>query len=299
MFFHWLEKNPFFFAAAISIVISFAGLIEIVPNFAKAGKPLVDLKPRTVLELAGKNVYMKDNCQSCHSQMIRPFKSETDRYGDYSLSGEYAYDRPFLWGSKRTGPDLHRIGNYRTTDWHENHMLDPVAIVPGSIMPAYKHQFTNIADIETAYAEAVTVKNAFHTPYGPEFKRTRAAWDAHRPKVIADAKAIASDMKNKDVKEAVANGQVPEIVALIAYLNSLKQYKMDMDLRNLQGYASFIMSAFLVVMLYWYIIHLYRSEKKGERDYEKYGNIALDDEVTSTPVEDKPASEREYKEENK
>ena len=222
MLFHWLERNPFFFASAISIVIAFAGLIEIVPNFAQAARPVVDLKPRTVLELAGKNIYIKDNCMSCHSQLIRPFKSETDRYGEYSLSGEYAYDRPFLWGSKRTGPDLHRIGNYRTTDWHENHMLNPAEIVPGSIMPAYKHMFTNLADIETAYAEAVTVKNAFHTPYGPEFKRTRAAWEAHRPKVLADAKAIADDMKNKDVKEAVANGQVPEIVALIAYLNSLK-----------------------------------------------------------------------------
>jgi cytochrome c oxidase cbb3-type subunit 2 len=222
MFFHWLEKNPFFFAAAISIVISFAGLIEIVPNFAKASKPLVDMNPRSVLELAGKNVYVKDNCMSCHSQMIRPFKSETDRYGDYSLSGEYAYDRPFLWGSKRTGPDLHRIGNYRTTDWHENHMMAPADIVPGSIMPAYQHQFTNLADIETAYAEVVTVKNAFHTPYGDEFVGTKEAWDAYRPKVLADAKAIADDMKNKDVKEAVANGEVPEIVALIAYLNSLK-----------------------------------------------------------------------------
>jgi len=222
MFFHWLEKNPFFFVAGVSIVISFAGLIEIVPNFAQAARPLVDVKPRTVLQLAGKNVYMKDNCIACHSQMIRPFKSETDRYGDYSLSGEYAYDRPFLWGSKRTGPDLHRIGNYRTTDWHEAHMMDPAKIVPGSIMPAYKHQFTNVADIETAYAEAVTVKNAFHTPYGPEFKRTRAAWNAHRPKVIADAKKIAADMKDEGVKKMLANGQVPEIVALIAYLNSLK-----------------------------------------------------------------------------
>jgi cytochrome c oxidase cbb3-type subunit 2 len=222
MFFHWLEKNPFFFASAVSIVISFAGLIEIVPNFAKAARPLVDMKPRSVLELAGKNVYVKDNCLSCHSQLIRPFKSETDRYGDYSLSGEYAYDRPFLWGSKRTGPDLHRIGNYRTTDWHENHMMAPASIVPGSIMPAYKHQFTNIADIETAYAEAVTVKNAFHTPYGPEFQTTRESWDAYRPKVLADAKLIADDMKNQDVKDAVAKGEVPEIVALIAYLNSLK-----------------------------------------------------------------------------
>lgn len=222
MFFHWLEKNPFFFAVMISIVISFAGLMEIVPNFAKAAQPVEGLKPRTVLELAGKNIYKKDNCISCHSQLIRPFKAETDRYGEYSLSGEYAYDRPFLWGSKRTGPDLHRVGNYRTTDWHENHMWDPPAIVPGSIMPAYRHQFTNVADIETAYAEAVTVKNAFHTPYGPEFKRTREAWEAHRPKVLEDAKKIAADMKDPGVKKMIENGEVPEIVALIAYLNSLK-----------------------------------------------------------------------------
>ncbi|PHS34593.1 MAG: cytochrome-c oxidase, cbb3-type subunit II [Sulfurovum sp.] len=222
MFFHWLEKNPFYFASGISIVISFAGLLEIVPNFAEAARPLIDLKPRTVLQIAGKNVYMKDNCISCHSQMIRPFKSETDRYGDYSLSGEYVYDRPFLWGSKRTGPDLHRVGNYRTTEWHENHMWNPPAIVPGSIMPAYKHHFTNLADIETAYAEVVTVKTAFSTPYGPEFKGTRAAWNAYRPTVIEEAKLIVADMKNKDVKEAVARGEVPEVVALIAYLNSLK-----------------------------------------------------------------------------
>ena len=220
--FHWLEKNPFFFAAAVSIVISFAGLIEIVPNFSKSAQPLVDMKPRSVLELAGKMVYMKDNCIACHSQMIRPFKSETDRYGKYSLSGEYAYDRPFLWGSKRTGPDLHRIGNYRTTDWHEAHMKNPPQVVPGSIMPAYKHQFTNVADIETAYAEAVTVRNLFHTPYGKEFKSGRAAWEAKKPKVLADAKKIADDMQDEGVKKMIAEGKVPEVVALIAYLNSLK-----------------------------------------------------------------------------
>jgi cytochrome c oxidase cbb3-type subunit 2 len=101
-------------------------------------------------------------------------------------------------------------------------MWDPKSVVPQSIMPAYKHMFTNIADIETAYAEAVTVKNVFKTPYGDEFQGTRAAWEAHKPKVLADAKAIAADMKNQDVKDAVANGQIPEIVAMIAYLNRLK-----------------------------------------------------------------------------
>jgi cytochrome c oxidase cbb3-type subunit 2 len=220
--FHWLEKNPFLFSVGVFLVIAFAGLIEILPNFAEASRPVVGLKPYTVLELAGKEVYKKDNCIACHSQLIRPFKAETDRYGQYSLSGEYAYDRPFLWGSKRTGPDLHRVGNYRTTDWHENHMWDPTSVVPGSIMPAYKHQFTNEADIATAYAEAVTVKNVFNTPYGDEIKPGVEAFEAHKPVILAEAKKIAANMKNKDVKEMVAAGKVPEIVALIAYLNRLK-----------------------------------------------------------------------------
>jgi cytochrome c oxidase cbb3-type subunit 2 len=220
--FHWLEKNPFFFAVGVFLVIAFAGLVEILPNFAEASRPVVGLKPYTVLELAGKEVYKKDNCIACHSQLVRPFKAETDRYGQYSLSGEYAYDRPFLWGSKRTGPDLHRVGNYRTTDWHENHMFDPVSVVPGSIMPAYKHQFTNEADIATAYAEAVTVKNVFKTPYGDEIQVGMEAFEAYKPTILAEAKKIADNMKNKDVKEMVSAGKVPEVVALIAYLNRLK-----------------------------------------------------------------------------
>jgi cytochrome c oxidase cbb3-type subunit 2 len=220
--FHWLEKNPFFFAVGVFIAIAFAGLIEILPNFAEASRPDVGLKPYTVLELAGKNVYMKDQCIACHSQLIRPFKAETDRYGQVSLSGEYAYDRPFLWGSKRTGPDLHRVGNYRTTDWHENHMWDPKSVVPQSIMPAYKHMFTNIADIETAYAEAVTVKKVFNTPYDKPNGTKLGSWDEAQKAALEEAKKIVADMKNKDVKDAVANGQIPEIVAMIAYLNRLK-----------------------------------------------------------------------------
>jgi cytochrome c oxidase cbb3-type subunit 2 len=220
--FHWLEKNPFFFAVGVFVVIAFAGLIEILPNFAEASRPVAGLKPYTVLELAGKEVYKKDNCIACHSQLIRPFKSETDRYGQYSLSGEYAYDRPFLWGSKRTGPDLHRVGNYRTTDWHENHMWDPKSVVPQSIMPAYKHQFTNIADIDTAYAEAVTVKKVFNTPYDAPNGTPLGTLDEAHAAALEQAKAITADMKNQSVKDAVANGKIPEIVAMIAYLNRLK-----------------------------------------------------------------------------
>ncbi len=229
--FHWLEKHPFFFAVAVFVTIAFAGLIEIVPNFAQASRPTIGTAPYSTLELAGRHVYIKNSCNACHSQLIRPFKSETDRYGHYSLSGEYAYDRPFLWGSKRTGPDLMRVGNYRTTDWHENHMWDPSGVVPGSIMPAYKWTFTNIADVDTAYAEQITIRDFFNVPYNKPIPMKDGSTTtvvladslsgAHAS-ALEEAKAVAADMKNQNVKDAVANGQIPEIVALIAYMNSLK-----------------------------------------------------------------------------
>ena len=220
--FHWLEQRPLFFTVFLFLTVAFAGIVEVLPDFAKSSQPTVGTKPYSVLELAGRHVYIKDSCNACHSQLIRPFKSETDRYGMYSLSGEYAYDRPFLWGSKRTGPDLMRVGNYRTTDWHENHMWNPVELVPGSIMPAYKHQFSNIADIATAYGEAVTVKAVFAVPYDQEGMPKLGSFEEASAAALEDAKAIAANMKNQAVKDAVANGQITEIVALIAYLNSLK-----------------------------------------------------------------------------
>ena len=220
--FHWLEKNPFFFAVAVFVVIVYAGVITILPDFMNSARPVVGTKPYTVLQLAGRHVYIKESCNACHSQLIRPFKSETDRYGMYSLSGEYAYDRPFLWGSKRTGPDLMRVGNYRTTDWHEHHMLDPSSVVPGSIMPHYKHMFSNEADIETAYAEALTVKKVFNTPYDEVGMPKLGTFDESKTIVLAEAKTIVDDMKSPEVKAAFAKGKIKEIVAIIAYLNSLK-----------------------------------------------------------------------------
>ncbi len=220
--FHFLERNPFLFTVMVFVTVAFAGIITILPDFAKSSQPVIGTKPYTILQLAGRHVYIKDSCNACHSQLIRPFKSETDRYGKYSLSGEYAYDRPFLWGSKRTGPDLHRIGNYRTTDWHENHMWSPTSVVPGSIMPAYKHMFENVADVDTAYAEAVTVRDVFKTPYDQEGMPQLGSLEESKAKALEDAKVIAAGMKNQAVKDAVANGQIPQIVALIAYLNSLK-----------------------------------------------------------------------------
>ncbi|TQR32482.1 cytochrome-c oxidase, cbb3-type subunit II [Campylobacter sp. MIT 99-7217] len=220
--FSWLEKNPFFFAVAVFVVIAYAGVVEVLPGFANNARPLESKKPYSVLELAGRQVYINESCNACHSQLIRPFKSETDRYGMYSVSGEFAYDRPFLWGSKRTGPDLARVGNYRTTDWHENHMFDPTSVVPTSIMPAYKHMFKKMADIETAYASALTQKEVFNVPYDVEGQTKLGTWEEAQAEVKAQAEAIVAQMKDPEVKAAFERGEIKEIVALIAYLNSLK-----------------------------------------------------------------------------
>ena len=220
--FAWLEKNPFFFAVAVFVVIAYAGVVEVLPDFANNARPIEGKKPYTVLQLAGRQVYINESCNACHSQLIRPFKSETDRYGAYSKSGEFAYDRPFLWGSKRTGPDLARVGNYRTSDWHENHMLDPQSVVPSSIMPAYKHLFKKNADVVTAYAEALTVKKVFNVPYDVEGQTPLGTLKEAQEGAKAEAQAIVDAMKDPEIKAAFENGEIKEIVALIAYLNSLK-----------------------------------------------------------------------------
>ncbi len=220
--FHWLEKNPFFFAVGVFLVIAYAGIVTIVPDFMESARPLKGVKPYTTLQLAGRQIYIQNDCNACHSQLIRPFKSETDRYGKYSLSGEYAYDRPFLWGSRRIGPDLHRVGNYRTTDWHENHMLDPQSVVPGSVMPKYNFMFKKSIDFDTAYAEAYTVKKVFNVPYDKPNMPKLGTYDEAKKATYKEAGKIVAGMKNQSVKDAYKNGDIKEIVAIIAYLNSLK-----------------------------------------------------------------------------
>lgn len=222
--FNWLEKNPFFFTVVFLLVFSIAGLVEILPDFAKTSRPIEGLKPYSVLETAGRQVYIKEGCYNCHSQLIRPFKSETDRYGEYSKSGEYAYDRPFLWGSKRIGPDLHRVGDYRSSDWHANHMYEPNSVVPESIMPSYKHNFVKDSDFETAYSEAYTNKTLFGVPYDADDNAVKlGTLEEAKAEFMREAGIIVDEMKNQSIKEAYDRGEVKEIVALIAYMNSLSQ----------------------------------------------------------------------------
>jgi cytochrome c oxidase cbb3-type subunit 2 len=134
-----VEKNIGLMIILIIAVISIGGLVQIIPLFYQDSltEPVAGLKPYSALRLEGRDIYVREGCYLCHSQMIRPFRAETERYGHYSVAGEFVYDRPFLWGSKRTGPDLHRVGGRYSDDWHRVHMNNPRDVVPESIMPGY------------------------------------------------------------------------------------------------------------------------------------------------------------------
>jgi cytochrome c oxidase cbb3-type subunit 2 len=134
-----VETNAALMMILILAVISVAGVVQIVPLYfmQSVTEPVAGLEPPTPLELVGRDVYVRESCYVCHSQMIRPFRAETERYGHYSVAGEFVYDHPFQWGSKRTGPDLHRVGGRYSDEWHRVHMLNPRDVVPESIMPGY------------------------------------------------------------------------------------------------------------------------------------------------------------------
>ena len=146
-----IETNNFLLIVLTFITISFGGLVEIVPLFFQKSltEPIRGLQPYTALQLAGRDIYLREGCYNCHSQMIRPFHAETLRYGHYSVAGEYVYDHPFQWGSKRTGPDLHRVGGKYSDDWHRVHLNQPRDVVPESIMPAYPWLNENLVDDAT------------------------------------------------------------------------------------------------------------------------------------------------------
>lgn len=134
-----IERNVGLLVALVIAVVSVGGLVEIVPLFFQKSttQPVSGLKPYTALQLAGRDIYIREGCNNCHSQMIRPFRAETERYGHYSVAGEFVYDHPFLWGSKRTGPDLARVGQRYSDEWHRVHLINPRDVVPESNMPAY------------------------------------------------------------------------------------------------------------------------------------------------------------------
>lgn len=208
----WIERRPVQMLIGSLVVVAIGGVIEIVPTFMiESNVPTISsVKPYTPLELQGRDIYVREGCYTCHSQMIRPFRSEVARYGEYSKAGEFIYDHPFQWGSKRTGPDLARIGGKYPDSWHFNHMYEPTSMSPGSIMPSYPWLFEN--SIDTAVTPAkIRAMQTLGVPYEEGY----------------DAIANTDLMKQaNEVRASLANDKIQiasdkEIVALIAYLQRI------------------------------------------------------------------------------
>ncbi len=190
-----VERNVGLLAILIVVVISFGALVEILPlMFQKqTTEPVDNLRPYTALQMEGRDIYIREGCHVCHSQMIRPFRAETERYGAYSVAGESVWEHPFLWGSKRTGPDLARVGGRYSDEWHRVHLIDPRALVPESNMPGFPWLAENVLDGELIQSKLTVFRDQFGVPYTDE--------------QIENAK---SDVVGKT-----------EMEALIAYLQSL------------------------------------------------------------------------------
>ncbi|AGU49831.1 putative cytochrome c oxidase, cbb3-type, subunit CcoO [Variovorax paradoxus B4] len=189
-----VETNNLLMIVLILVVVAIGGLVEIVPLFFQKSttEPIQGLKPHTALQLAGRDVYLREGCYNCHSQMIRPFRSETLRYGHYSVAGEFVYDHPFQWGSKRTGPDLHRVGGKYSDEWQRIHLNNPRDLVPESNMPAYAWLDKNLVD-----ADAIP-------------RRMRALRQVGVPYSDEDIARASEDVRGKT-----------ELDATVAYLQSL------------------------------------------------------------------------------
>ena len=181
-----VETNIGLMLVFIILFISVGGLVQIVPLFFQDSltEPVDGLKPYSALRLSGRDIYIREGCNTCHSQMIRPFRAETERYGHYSVAGEFVYDRPFQWGSKRTGPDLHRVGGRYSDEWHRVHMINPRDVVPESIMPGYPWLAENALDASDIQAKMKTLRKLGH-PYSDA--EISAAPDALKGKTELDA----------------------------------------------------------------------------------------------------------------
>lgn len=228
----WLERKPVQFTLLTTVAILIGGIIQIIPTImVKSNIPTIAaVKPYTPLELEGRDLYIREGCVGCHSQMIRPFRSEVERYGEYSKAGEYVYQHPFLWGSKRTGPDLHREGGKYNDNWHFNHMWNPQSTSPNSIMPGYKWLFDNSPMDYSMTEKKMEAMVTLGVPYTKEDianAKTSIATqsEAIEKNLYNDPDFVKSYEDSKKKAEAKGEKFVPmkdrEIVALIAYLQRL------------------------------------------------------------------------------
>ena len=208
----FIERKPILLLVLSLIVVALGGIIELIPTFlVKENIPTItSVKPYTPLELQGRDIYIREGCYNCHSQMIRPFRYEVSRYGEYSKAGEFVYDHPFQWGSKRTGPDLARIGGKYGNSWHFNHMIEPSAMAPGTVMPPYPSLYEKEIDMASTNSK-IHAMRMIGVPY-PKGYEAIANADLEK-----QAKSITDDLKKNDI-EIVSN---KEIIAIIAYLQRL------------------------------------------------------------------------------
>jgi cytochrome c oxidase cbb3-type subunit 2 len=218
------EKNSIILLVGILIVIAIGGLVEIVPLFyLKSTIEKVDgIRPYTPLELAGRNIYVREGCYLCHSQMIRPLRDEVERYGHYSLAAESMYDRPFQWGSKRTGPDLARVGGKYSDDWHRAHLRDARSVVPGSVMPSYSWLAQTDLDYQHI-AEDLKVQTLLGVPYTADMIAHAAADVATQATTDSpDAADLAKRYPKANARDFDGDAsRITEADALIAYLQLL------------------------------------------------------------------------------
>ena len=214
-FHKWFERHTLILLIGILVVVSIGGLVQITPLFfIESTIERVDgVRPYTPLELAGREIYVREGCYVCHSQMIRPFRSETERYGEYSKAGEFVYDHPFQWGSKRTGPDLARegTGNLKKSDgWHFRHLREPSSMSEGSIMPAYP--FLMEQDIDTVETAAkIRAMQKLGVPYEKGFDQVA------NQDLMTQARGISDNLKSDSIRIAPSR----EVIAVIAYLQRL------------------------------------------------------------------------------
>lgn len=220
-----VEKNSVLMLILIIIVVSIGGIVEIVPLFRKEVtiEPVSGVRPYTPLELAGQNIYIREGCYTCHSQQIRPLRDEVERYGNYSLAAESMYDHPFQWGSKRTGPDLARVGGKYSDDWHIQHLTNPRSVVPESIMPNYSHLAKRGVDLRSIGKHLKTLK-ALNVPYSDEM--IEQAYNDAVAQVNPDGGNVDGLLERYGENTTVRNFDgdpdlLSEMDALIAYLQVL------------------------------------------------------------------------------
>jgi cytochrome c oxidase cbb3-type subunit II len=230
----WVERSGLLLLVLTLITVSIGGLVEIVPLYTIEStiEPVKGIRPYSPLELAGRNIYIREGCYNCHSQMIRAFRDEVERYGHYSLAAESMYDHPFQWGSKRTGPDLARVGGKYSDDWHVAHLIAPASVVPETVMPPYPHLFADALDFRDVAAH-LRANRAVGVPYSDEMIEQAAADLRAQAEPEGDHEGLLGRYPKAAVGDLDGDpARLTEMDAIVAYLQILGRMVDFTDVRT-------------------------------------------------------------------